>query len=126
MASPCRLNLSIYLLNFNSLKISKTFSLSHSSTLKFSKVSSIGTCVSIFPNCFERIANSLFSIIFSLCFPFKSSSFFSIFSYKLSILSYLCIIYHAVFSPTPGTPGILSDVSPCKPFTSTSCSGSIP
>ena len=36
------------------------------------------------------------------------------------------IIVVAPFSPMPGTPGILSDVSPCNAFTSINCSGSNP
>ena len=119
-------NLSIYLLKFNSLNISKTLSLSHSSTLKFSKVSAIGTSKLIVPNVFDINANSLLSTIFSLCFPFSPSSFFSIASYNFSIEPNFFINVNAVFSPTPGTPGILSELSPCNPFTSISCLGSIP
>ena len=121
-----KLNLSIYLLKLSSLNISSTFSLFHSSTLKSSNVSEIGTCKFIVPNVFDINANSLLFTIFSLCFPFKSSSPFSIFLYKFSIEPYLWINDKAVFSPTPGTPGILSEVSPCNPFTSINCCGSIP
>ena len=71
-------NLSIYLLKFSSLKISNTFCLFHSSTLKFSNVSVIGTSKLIVPKVFDINAKSLFSTIFSLCFPFNPSSSFSI------------------------------------------------
>jgi len=124
--SFCKLNLSIYLLKFNSLKISKTFGLSHSSSFNSSKVSSIGTFVFISPNVLERYAKSLFCSNFSFCFPFTSASPDSNFAYKLSIVSYFCTNERAVFSPIPGTPGMLSDVSPCNPFTSINCFGSIP
>ena len=79
-------NLSIYLLKFNSLNISSTFSLFHSSTLNCSNVSSIGTSKFIVPNVLDKIAKSLFSMIFSRCFPFNPSSLFSIFSYKFCIV----------------------------------------
>ncbi len=82
--------------------------------------------MSIVPNSFDIKANSLLSIIFSLCLPFKSSSLFSTFLYKFSILPYFCTNDKAVFSPIPGTPGMLSEESPCNPFTSISCLGSIP
>ena len=127
LLSPgCKENLSIYLLKFSFLNKSYTFSLSHSSTLKSSKVSVIGTSKLIVPKVFDKNAKSLFCSIFSFCFPFKSSSPFSNLSYKFSIEPYFWINDKAVFSPTPGTPGILSDESPCNPFTSINCFGSKP
>ena len=113
-------------MKFSSLNISKTFGLSHSSVLKSSKVSEIGTSKLIVPNVLDKKAKSLLFSIFSFCFPFKSACPFSNFSYSFSILSYFFIRFNAVFSPIPGTPGILSDVSPCNPFTSINCFGSIP
>ena len=89
-------------------------------------MSSIGTSKFIVPKNLDISAKSLFSIIFSFCFPFKSSFPSSIDLYKFSIVPYFCIRLSAVFSPIPGTPGILSEVSPCKPLTSISCFGSIP
>ena len=100
--------------------------MSHSSSFNSSNVSSIGTCVLISPNVLERYAKSLFSSNFSFCFPLISASPDSNFLYKLSIVPYFWTNESAVFSPIPGTPGILSDVSPCKPFTSINCFGSIP
>ena len=73
---------------------------------------STGASKLIVPSVFERIANSLFSAIFSLCFPFKLSVSASIISYNFSIVPYFLTIDNAVFSPIPGTPGILSEVSP--------------
>ena len=108
------------------MNIFNTSCLFHSSSFKSSKLSSIGTSRFILPSVLDKYANSLFSSIFSFCFPFKSDSPFSNFSYILSIVPYFCISDSAVFSPIPGTPGMLSDVSPCNPFTSINCFGSIP
>ena len=89
-SSEAKLNLSIYLLKFNSLNNFKTFGLSHSSTLNSSKFSSIGAFIFIVPSSFDRKAKSLFSIILSLVLPLTSSAFpssnnlyrFSIFLYS--------------------------------------------
>ena len=62
----------------------------------------------------------------SFCFPFKSSVPSSICLYKFSIVPYFLTRLIAVLGPIPGTPGILSDVSPCKPFTSINDLGSTP
>ena len=55
-----------------------------------------------------------------------SSVFSSIALYKFSIVPYFLIKLIAVFGPIPGTPGILSDVSPCNPLTSIKSFGLIP
>ena len=120
-------NRSIYLLNLSVLKSSYTFSLSHFCTFKSSIFSSIGTAKLIVPKVLERIAKSLFSSIFSLVFPFIVSAFPASNSlYILSILPYFWINESAVFSPIPGTPGILSEESPWSPFTSINWIGSKP
>ena len=99
----------------------------HSSTLKFSRVSSIGTCKFISPKNLDNSAKSLLFSRFSFCFPFISVACpASNCLYKFSIVLYLFIKLNAVFSPIPGTPGMLSDESPCNPFTSINCFGSIP
>ena len=125
-SSDFKLNLSINLLKFNSLNFAKTSALFHSFILKSSNSSSIGTSKFMVPSVLESIANSLFSKSLSFTFGFKSSSPFSIVSYNPSIVLYFLISSNAVFSPIPGTPGILSEVSPCKPFTSISCFGVTP
>ena len=108
------------------MKIFNTSVLFHSSNFKSSKLSSIGTSRFILPKVLDKNAKSLFSSNFSFCFPFKSDSPFSNFSYILSMFPYFWISDNAVFSPIPGTPGMLSEVSPCNPFTSINCFGSIP
>jgi len=125
-SSDFKLNLSINLLKFSSLNFEKTSSLFHSFILNSSRFSSIGTSKFIVPSVLESIANSLFSNNLSFAFGFKSSSPFSIASYIPSIVLYFFTSSNAVFSPIPGTPGILSEVSPCKPFTSISCFGVTP
>ena len=86
-SSSSKLNLSIYLLKFNSLKILYTSFLFHSSTLKFSNVSSIGTSKFISPKNLDNSANSLLFSKFSFCFPFISvASPASNFLYKFSIV----------------------------------------
>ena len=106
--------------------MSNTSFLFHSLIFNFSNVSSNGTSKFIVPNVLESSAKFLLFSRFSLCFPFIDGSPASNSLYKLSIVPYFCIRLSAVFSPIPGTPGILSDVSPCNPFTSISCFGSIP
>ena len=80
-----------------------------------SRLISTGTSVIIVANFFENIACSLLFSKFSFSlFPLISS----IFCKTVSILPYVFISLKAVFSPTPGTPGILSDLSPIRPLTS--------
>ena len=78
------------------------------------------------PNSLDKYANSLFCSIFSLVFPFNSSLPSSICLYRFSIEPYFFISSSAVFSPIPGTPGILSELSPISPLTSISCFGITP
>ena len=124
--SVCKLNLSINLWKFSSLNFSNSFELSHSCIFKSSIFSCKGTSVFIVPKVLERSAKSLFSTNFSLILGFSVSVPSSTDLYKLSIDLYCLIMSSAVFSPTPGTPGMLSDVSPISPFTSISSFGSIP
>ena len=119
-------NLSMNLLNLKFLKISKTFSLSHPTILYSSKFSSMGTCILIVPNSLDKYAISLFCFIFSLVFPFSSSVPLSTSLYRFSIEPYFFTRSNAVFSPIPGTPGMLSELSPINPLTSINCFGITP
>ena len=70
----------------------------------------------------KKKAFSLSCSSFSFNFPF----IWSIFSYTPSIVLYSLTKLSAVFSPTPETPGILSDVSPANPLTSIKSLGFTP
>ena len=59
-------------------------------------------------------------------FSFSLPFILSIFSYTPSRVLYSFNKLRAVFSPTPLTPGMLSDESPIKAFKSTILAGSIP
>ncbi|MPM71892.1 hypothetical protein SDC9_118863 [bioreactor metagenome] len=72
---------------------------------------SIGTSVFIVAKNFENKICSLFSSIFVLSVPFSLFVFLSKFSTDPNSSS----SFSAVFGPTPGQPGILSDVSPIRP-----------
>ena len=116
--SPSTLRIKV--LNSNSSNTSlKTgsFTASNSNPL-ISK--STGTCVSIVANHLLILACSTCNRIFSCNFPLS----LSVFSKMASMLPNSWINFLAVFSPTPGTPGILSDASPHKPKISITCRGS--
>ena len=81
----------------------------------------ISALQSMVANCLDKYASSLPSISFSLSLPFISSTC----SYTESMHLYVAINFCAVTSPTPGTPGMLSEASPCKALSSTTCQGSI-
>ena len=68
----------------------------------------------------DKKANSLFSTRRSFNFL---PEILSIFSYTDSKSPYSLINLRAVFSPTPGTPGILSEESPISAFISITLSG---
>ena len=72
-------------------------------------------------NFFESNPLSLFNSIFSLNLPL----ILSVFSNSFSIEPYSARNFLAVFSPTPGSPGILSTESPIMPRKSITCSGSV-
>ena len=72
---------------------------------------STGTSILIVARKREKIICSLFSSILVLSAPFSSSVLCS----NTSILPNSFSSFTAVFSPTPGQPGILSDASPIKP-----------
>ena len=115
------LKFSFILANSNSSNILKTESWSGFSNLKSLKSYSIGTSRSIVANFFERIPLSELFSIFSLNFPFISC----VFCKRFSIEPYWFINFFAVFSPTPGSPGILSTESPIIPKKSMTCIGSL-
>ena len=78
-----------------------------------------GTSSIIVANCLERIPFSLLFSIFSRSLPLSWSVLASRFSKEpKSARSFL-----AVFSPTPGRPGILSTASPIIPRKSITCKG---
>ena len=124
--SNLSLNLSINLLNFKVLNTSKTASFCHCVSFKSWTFFSIGTSVFIVPKVLDNIAKSLFSNNFSFNLPLIAFGLSSNVLYILSIFLYSLINSSAVFSPTPGTPGILSEVSPISPFTSISWIGFTP
>ena len=73
--------------------------------------SSIGTSFLIVARNFENSTFSRLARSFSLSLPLHSSMC----SYIPSMLLNCCMSWVAVFSPTPGHPGILSAVSPIRP-----------
>ena len=54
------------------------------------------------------------------------ASMSGILAYRLSMLSYCWIRAMAVFSPMPGTPGMLSELSPIRAFRSIMWMGAKP
>ena len=86
----------------------------------FAKSVSMGTSLSIVANSFDILAISLlFSMFSRALFFFICSVLFKMFSISPNCSNK----DNAVFSPIPGTPGMLSEASPIKPFNSTTCSG---
>ncbi len=86
-----------------------------------SSLKSTGTSKTMVASIFESLACSAFSSTLCLNFSlFISLVFSSIFSMEPNC----SINFWAVFSPTPGTPGILSTASPQSPRMSINCSGS--
>ena len=111
------LNLSLKNNSFNPL--TSKFSLDLIDSISIS----IGTSFIMVASFLLKIACSLYSIKFCLSLaPF----ILSIFCKTFSTLPYSLISLYAVFSPMPGTPGILSDVSPIRPLTSINCVGVTP
>ena len=93
-----------------------------SPTRQASKWKSIGARRSIVArNLLSRACASLSS---RRCFsaPFMEGAISSAFS----SVPYWATSFVAVFSPTPGTPGMLSELSPISPFTSIICVGVTP
>jgi len=103
--------LSISVLNSISSKIVRNLFSSGSCLFKESISSSMGTSVFMVAKNLEKTISSLLASILVLTAPFN----FSVFSKRFSILPNSEISFWAVFSPTPGQPGILSEASPIKP-----------
>ena len=93
------------------------------SVVQLSKSISTGTARSISARKRLTSASCLPLNSFSLNAPFSPASALSS---VFSTLPYFWISFTAVFSPMPATPGILSDWSPIRLFTSISCLGSSP
>ncbi|MNN15298.1 hypothetical protein D3C81_1284000 [compost metagenome] len=83
---------------------------------------STGTSRKMVASCLLMRASSAWFTKFSFIFPFNSSVWASTSSTEPN----WCSNFRAVFSPIPGTPGILSEVSPISPFRSMICSGLSP
>ena len=97
--------------NSNSSKRSSIFSSSIFLLSNSSFSNSIGTSIFIVAkNLEKRICSLLFSSL-SFSVPFMLAVFSRIFS----IVPNSAINFSAVFAPTPGHPGILSEESPIKP-----------
>ena len=79
---------------------------------------STGTSILMVARNREKIICSLFSSILVFNAPLSSL----VRSSKASMLPNSFRSFTAVFSPTPGQPGILSEVSPIKPNKSITCS----
>ena len=107
--------------NSQFLKSDLSVSSSGSSSLKSSKVSWMGTSVMMVASSFERRAWSEKLMTFSFCFPLS----LSVFSSSPSTEPYWATSFLAVFSPIPGTPGMLSEASPQRPRISMTCLGSL-
>ena len=107
--------------NCISVKISASSSRLGSSITSFSSSKSTGTLSSMVASFFESIICSWKLTMFSFCFPFSLSALAS----RFSTLPHSPMSLQAVFSPTPGTPGMLSLASPQSARMSISCVGSV-
>ena len=83
----------------------------------------MSTSKCIVASCFEIRASSACSVRF--CFRF-GPEISSMLSSTPSTEPYCCSSCEAVFSPIPGTPGMLSEVSPLSPIRSGTSSGGTP
>ncbi len=111
------------LLNSSSRKISLSVSATGSDSAKSSRLYSRGTFVAMVARrllnvaCSPNCARASISLFLGSC---------SRFARRFSRVSYSLINATAVFSPIPGTPGMLSIESPARPITSVICSGLTP
>ena len=105
--------------NSISSKIFRKASSSGASLFKSSMLSSIGTSVLMVARNLENMIISLLVSTFVFKAPFNSSEW----ERRFSMLPNCAISFCAVFSPTPGHPGILSEESPINPSMSMTCSG---
>ena len=115
-----RLNtLSVSVRNSISSKIFRSASSSGVSRFNSCKFSSMGTSVLMVARNLEKVMSSLLVSTFVFKAPFN----WSVLANNFSMLPNWAISFCAVFSPTPGQPGILSDESPIKPSISITCKG---
>ena len=97
-----------------------TLSVSGLSRVYWSASNCTGTSSMIRASFFDKSPKSLLASIFSFILPLSSWVLAS----RFSILPYSAKNFLAVFSPTPGNPGMLSTESPIMPKKSMTCSGS--
>ena len=102
---------SISVRNSSSSKICRSESSSACSRTSLSISSWIGTSILIVARNLEKVINSLLVSTFVFKAPFS----WSVCSSRFSILPNSAISFWAVFSPTPGHPGMLSELSPISP-----------
>ena len=105
--------------NSISSKIFRSASSSGVSLFNFSMFSSMGTSVLMFARNFEKVIISLLVSTLVLSVPFSSLEW----ERRFSMFPNWAISFCAVFSPTPGQPGMLSDESPINPSISMTCKG---
>ena len=110
---------SMSVLNSSSSKMLRSESSSASSRTRESISSWMGTSILIVARNFEKVIISRFVSTFVFSAPFS----WSVCSNKFSMLPNSEISFWAVFSPTPGHPGILSEESPISPSMSITCAG---
>ena len=110
---------SISVRNSSSSKIRRSESSSACSRTSLSISSWIGTSILIVARNLEKVISSLLVSTFVFKAPFS----WSVCSSRFSILPNSAISFWAVFSPTPGQPGILSEASPISPSMSITCAG---
>ena len=105
-------------LNSSDSNTAISFSASGSCTRMASKSASTGTSKAMVANRLESKACSRKFSRFSFCLPLSSS----VESNSVSIDPYLDKSLAAVLGPIPGTPGMLSALSPMRPNRSMTCS----
>ena len=110
---------SIKVRNSISSKIFRSASSSACSLTSSSIFNSMGTSILMVARNLEKVIISLLFSTLVRSAPFKSSTCSS----KFSMLPYSAINFCAVFSPTPGHPGILSEASPMSPSISMTWEG---
>ena len=110
-AGAAPVSFSSCLRNSSSVNKSTNFGTSGSTTFSASSSYSTGTSVFIVARNLENSICSLFSSTFFFIAPLSDSVLAS----RFSMLSYSVSSFTAVFSPTPGHPGMLSELSPMSP-----------
>ena len=123
LSSPSKVILSAILVSSKALRSLLTSSEKTGLNFALSRSSnSTGECTLIVARSYDRYAISLLLTSFSCNLPFVSS----ICAYTPSKVPYLASKSLAVFSPTPATPGMLSEASPINDLRSIICDGARP